>query len=94
MVIEQDILPFFEWLFSGNQMFGALGYFIMVVAAGTLFGLLLSFLLVSFRHGPNEAFYVVFGVLAKAFGDDLPNTSPRRILAIARIASAAGAVSS
>lgn len=83
---DSDFLPFIEWLF-GNEMAwgGALAMFLIVAVSLTVLGILLGYLLSAVRHGPVEAFFVVARVIFGAV-PDLVFTSPRRTLAIARLA--------
>ena len=50
-----------------------------------MLAIFVCFLISAARRGPVEAFYAVAGVIAAAIGQDLPATSLRRILAIARL---------
>jgi type III secretory pathway component EscR len=80
MVYEEFIkLDFSEWLSSGLPTFG------FIVLAAVVLGVFFGYLVASFRHGPFEAFYIVAQVIAQAIPDFL-FTSPRRIIAIARLA--------
>lgn len=85
MVLEEEVLPFFQWLFGGESNSGAFFSFLSVTIVLAILGILLGYLLTVVRHGPIEAFYMVakavFGV-----GPDLVCISPRRIFAIARLA--------
>ncbi|MBW3597698.1 MAG: ABC transporter permease [Planctomycetes bacterium] len=85
MVIEHDILTFFEWLLPGAGGMGALLTFFLAVALLSVFLTLLAYLFTSVRHGPFEAFYVVAKSIATGVSD-VANTSPRRVLALARLA--------
>ena len=46
MVVENEVIPFFEWLLGGLLLLGA------VVPALFALGLLIGFLIVSVRDGP------------------------------------------
>ena len=87
MAIEHDLLPFLEWLLPvvGVRL-GALGTFAIAVVCLILAGILVSYVIAALRHGPTEAFYVVAKVIAVAVGQDLPNFSFRRTMAMARLA--------
>lgn len=78
MVVE-NFPDVWSWLASGSLTFLAL------LLAGGVLGILLGFLVATWRHGPVEGFYSVAGVLAAAPGDFF-GTSLRRIWAIARLA--------
>jgi hypothetical protein len=86
MVVDHDILTFFEWLLpSATRGMGALLSFFLVVAILSLLFSILAYIFASVRHGPFEAFYVVAKGIATGV-DDLANTSPRRTFAMARLA--------
>lgn len=68
-----------EWLSGGALTF------LVLLATGTVLGIVFGFLVASWRHGPAEGFYSVAGVLAATPGDFL-GTRFRRIWAIARLA--------
>ena len=70
---------FSDWFLSGILLFLA------VLISGAVLGLFFGYLVAAFRHGPFEAFYVVAQVVAEAVPDFL-NTSPRRVMAMARLA--------
>ena len=70
---------FSDWFLPGILLFLA------VLISGALLGLFFGYLVAAFRHGPFEAFYVVAQVIAEAVPDFL-NTSPRRVMAMARLA--------
>jgi len=74
-----EFLSFADW-------FGmAIRFFVIAVPVLIFLGIFICFLISAVRRGPVEAFYAVAGVLATAIGKDLPATSARRILAIARL---------
>ncbi len=76
-----------DWLFgSADGGSSALYIFLLLVLAAALFGLFFGYLVAAFRHGPGEAFYVVAKVIAGA-GPDWLKSSPRRILAIAKLSA-------
>jgi ABC-type amino acid transport system permease subunit len=70
---------FTQWFLPGLLLFLA------VLASGAVLGLFFGYLVSAFRHGPFEAFYVVAQVVAEAVPDFI-KTSPRRVLAMARLA--------
>jgi len=59
--------------------------FLAVLLSGAVLGLFFGYLVSAFRHGPFEAFYVVAQVVAEAV-PDFAKTSPRRVMAMARLA--------
>ena len=74
-----EFLSFADW-------FGpAIKFFVIAVPVLIFLAIFVCFLISAVRRGPVEAFYAVAGVIATAIGKDLPATSPRRILAIARL---------
>ena len=77
MVVE-EFPNFLEWVGPGLLLL--LG----ISVAGTILGIFLGYVVASFKHGPFEAFYVVAKVISEAIPDAF-GTSPRRILAIARL---------
>lgn len=78
MVVE-DFVIYSQWLSSGIVQFG------FIVLTAILLGVFAGYLIAAFRHGPFEAFYVVAQVIGQAVPDFL-FTSPRRTVAIARLA--------
>ncbi len=78
MVLE-NFPAFSEWFLPGLILFGG------IVLAAILLGLFVGYVVASFRHGPFEAFYIVAQVISEAVPDFL-GTSPRRVLAMARLA--------
>ncbi len=70
---------FTEWFLPGVLLFLA------VLLSGAVLGLFFGYLVAAFRHGPFEAFYVVAQVVAEAV-PDFAKTSPRRVVALARLA--------
>lgn len=77
MVVE-SFPEFLTWLPNAGLIF------LLVLVIGAVLGTLAGYLIATFRHGPFEAFYVVAQVIAGAIPDFL-RTSPRRVLAIARL---------
>ncbi|NUQ61752.1 MAG: hypothetical protein HUU20_04640 [Pirellulales bacterium] len=79
MVIESDIPQFAEWVgLAARNWLIALG---CLAAIGVLFG----FLVATLRHGPGSALRITVGVLRNALAD-IGGISPRRVLALARLA--------
>lgn len=77
MVLE-NFPTFSEWFLPGLVLFGG------IVIAAILLGLFVGYVVASFRHGPFEAFYVVAQVIRESVPDFL-GTSPKRILAMAKL---------
>ncbi|QEG21140.1 ABC transporter permease [Mariniblastus fucicola] len=78
MVLD-NFPTFSEWFLPGLILFGG------IVLAAILLGLFVGYVVASFRHGPFEAFYIVAQVVGESVPDFL-GTSPRRVLAMARLA--------
>ena len=78
-MVREEFPQFIEWFGPGILLL--LG----VLAAGAILGLFVGYLVAAFKHGPFEAFYVVSQVVAEA-GPDFVRTSPRRVMAMARLA--------
>lgn len=79
MPIDYEVLPYFEWLPGAILRFG------IAVAVLLFLGTFFSFLVAAVRLGPSEAFYLVARLLLDAIPDWV-STSPRRVLALARLA--------
>lgn len=73
---------FNEWFM---QRGGLLSGFIIALTL-IVIGFVLSFLVAMLRHGPGEGFLMVSRYIRDLFRSDLPNTSVRRVTAIARLA--------
>ena len=78
MVLD-NFPTFSEWFLPGLMLFGG------IVLAAILLGLFVGYAVASFRYGPFEAFYIVAQVVAESVPDFL-RTSPRRVIAMARLA--------
>ncbi len=85
MVIEHELLTFLEWLLPGIRGMGALVTFFLILAILSVLFTLLAYIFTSVRYGPFEAFYHVAKSIAVGV-NDLLHTSPRRTLAMARLA--------
>jgi len=77
MVLD-NFPTFSEWFLPGLLLFGG------IVLAAIILGLFVGYVVASFRHGPFEAFYIVAQVIGESVPDFL-GTSPRRVLAMARL---------
>jgi len=80
MVVE-EFPNLIQWLFAQ----GALTTFAYILAFSVVGGLLLGFVVASFRHGPSEAFFAISKTVFQAV-PDLLGMSTRRIWAIAVLA--------
>ena len=76
----EDFRSYYEWLGEG------LLFFIQVVPAALLIGVLLGYLIAAVRNGPIEGLFVIARVIATAVTQDLPQMSFRRTWAVARLA--------
>ena len=86
MVVEQQLLPFFEWLFyPSDDSIGALWQFLAIVAALSVLALFVGYLVAMFRHGPLKAGDITYRVVADGFSE-LTRISTRRVVALARLA--------
>ncbi|MBM4091669.1 MAG: ABC transporter permease [Planctomycetes bacterium] len=75
----EEFTLFSDWFGS------ALKTFVIAVPASAFLAIIVCYVISAARRGPVEAFYAVAGVIASAIGKDLPATSARRILAVARL---------
>ena len=86
MVLEHEILPYFEWLFRGaDGTFGALPRFLLVLLAVALLGLVFGYIFAAARKGFLRGGDQVFGTVTTGFRE-LLDISPRRIFALTRLA--------
>ncbi|HIM30523.1 MAG TPA: ABC transporter permease, partial [Planctomycetes bacterium] len=79
MTLDFEITPFGDWVGIALLSFG------ITVVIGALLAAFLSYVFCAIRHGPIEAFYIVGQTGAAAIPDFIA-TSPRRVIAIARLA--------
>jgi ABC-type transport system involved in multi-copper enzyme maturation permease subunit len=94
MALENGIPDFWLWLLGNPveaRLFqpGTWGFLPGTLAICFLLLLVAPFccfLVASFQYGPSEAFYYVARSLFSAVTEDLPRFSPRRTLAVARLA--------
>ncbi len=85
MVVE-DFPRFLEWLTGGDFLLrGAIATFLLITVASLVIGIVFGFIVAVMRHGPREAFFVTANTLFQSVPDFL-RTSPRRIIALARLA--------
>jgi ABC-type transport system involved in multi-copper enzyme maturation permease subunit len=86
MVLEQELLPYFQWLLTGDTgSLGALIRFLLVGAGLGLFSISIGYLLSAARHGILRGGDVVYSTLAGGLSE-LWQTSARRVWALARLA--------
>ncbi len=86
MVLENEIHPYFEWLLRNTDgTFGALPRFLLVILAVALLGLLLGYIFAAARKGFLRGGDQVFSTVTTGIRE-LLDISPRRILALTRLA--------
>ena len=87
MVLEQEILPYFQWLLSGGgeNFFGALPRFLLVFLGISLVSVLIGFAVAAGRRGFLRGGDVTYRTVASGL-KELFDSSPRRIWAIAALA--------
>lgn len=83
----EDFWSFYEWLVRPNAFLesAALQGIVLFILAVVL-GLVTGYVVSAARYGPVEGFYAVARVVRDLLRFDLPNTSIRRIFALARLA--------
>jgi hypothetical protein len=86
MVLENEIVSLYQWLLPSIQGWGALIHFAGVVAGLVVISLFVAYLRMAILLGPGEGFYAVAKAIATAVSSDFPNTTLRRIWAMARLA--------
>ena len=79
MVLEDPILPFYEWFSTST------GPFLLMLLVITAFGLVLGYLAAALRHGPARAIGMTTGTVGQGIRELLQSSS-RRLYAIARLA--------
>lgn len=83
----EDFWSFSEWLLRpGAFIESALLQGIAVVVLVIILGLLIGYVVSAARYGPGEAFYAVATTVRDFVTRDLPGTTPRRVIALARLA--------
>jgi hypothetical protein len=87
MVLEQEVLPYLEWLLHGGQgqFFGALPRFFLVFLAVLLFSLVVGYAIAASRRGLLRGGDFTYRTVASGLAE-LFQTSPRRVWALARLA--------
>ncbi|MCA9230319.1 MAG: ABC transporter permease [Planctomycetales bacterium] len=86
MVLEREILPYFQWLLGGEGLgLGALPQFGLVMLGLALLALIGSYLFAAARYGPLGGGDLVFQTVSSGFRE-MWEISPRRIWALARLA--------
>jgi ABC-type transport system involved in multi-copper enzyme maturation permease subunit len=86
MVLEQEILSYWQWLVGGSGgSLGALPHFLLIALGLGLLGLVIGFLVSASRLGILRGGDQVYRTIATSFRE-LYDFSPRRVLALARLA--------
>jgi len=86
MVLEQELLPYWQWLLSGPAGgMGALWWFLLVVSSLALATLCVGLVIGAVRYGPLPAGDAAYRIVANGF-KELRAVSPRRIGALAWLA--------
>ncbi|TWU25828.1 ABC transporter permease [Bythopirellula polymerisocia] len=86
MVLEHEILPYFQWLWSGGAgSIGALPRFLLVALGLGLLGLMLGYVIAAARHGLLRGGDIVYRTITNGVRE-LFETSPRRVMALAGLA--------
>jgi hypothetical protein len=93
MALERGIPDFWVWLIGSDQFnllnpttWGFLLGTLVICLLLLLIAPFICFLVASLQYGPSEAFYYVAKAMFSAVTEDLPNFSPRRTWAVARLA--------
>jgi ABC-type transport system involved in multi-copper enzyme maturation permease subunit len=86
MILESEILPYLQWLWSGSAgSIGALPRFLLVALGLGLLGLILGYIVAAARHGLLRGGDIVYRTITTGVVE-LFQTSPRRVWALARLA--------
>ncbi|BBO32045.1 ABC transporter permease [Lacipirellula parvula] len=86
MVVEQQLLPYFQWLITGgNGQIGALPSFALVFLGVAMAALVVGYAISASRYGLLRGGDVTYKTVSEGLRE-LVQTSPRRVWAIARLA--------
>ncbi|HMO83757.1 MAG TPA: hypothetical protein PKC18_02435 [Lacipirellulaceae bacterium] len=87
MVVEQEVLPYLQWLLTGGEgeATGALLRFLLVLVGVLLFALAVGYAISAARHGLLRGGDIAYRTVVGGLGE-LARTSPRRVWALARLA--------
>jgi hypothetical protein len=86
MVVEQQLLPYFQWLLTGGEdSLGALASFFFVFVGVAMAALVIGFAIAASRYGILRGGDVTYKTVSEGLSE-LVQTSPRRVWAIARLA--------
>ncbi|TWU62879.1 ABC transporter permease [Crateriforma conspicua] len=83
----EDFWSFYEWLIRPDAFLeSALLQGAVLIVLAIVVGLLVGYIISAARYGPSEGFYAVARGVRDLVRFDLPGTSPRRVIALARLA--------
>ncbi|QDT13214.1 ABC transporter permease [Planctomycetes bacterium K23_9] len=83
----EDFWSFNEWLLRPDAFLeSALLQGVVLIVLSIVLGLMVGYIISAARYGPVEGFYAVARTVRDLIRFDLPGTSPRRIMALARLA--------
>lgn len=85
MVLEQEILSYFDWLFVHDGVLGALPRFFIIAAVLGLLALVVGYVVSAARYGLLRGGDVVYRTVSNGFRE-LTETSPRRVWALSWLA--------
>ncbi|MGB1926416.1 MAG: ABC transporter permease, partial [Rubripirellula sp.] len=88
MILQpDDFWSFYEWLMRPDAFLqSAFLQGIVLIVLAIVLGLLIGYVYSSNRYGPSEGFYAVARAVRDLLRFDLPGTSLRRVVALARLA--------
>lgn len=84
MVLEQDILPYWQWLFGGGGASPALFSFLYIALAIGVGAIVIGYLIAAVIHGPVKGGDTIYRIVVGGL-KELPRISPRRVFALARL---------
>ncbi len=83
----EDFWSFSEWLLRPDHFLeSAFLQGIVLIVLAIVLGLIVGYIISSARYGPGEGFYAVARATRDLIRFDLPGTSARRVMALARLA--------
>lgn len=83
----EDFWSYYEWLMRPNAFLeSALLQGIVLIILAIILGLMAGYTVSAARYGPSEGFYAMARAIRDLLRFDLPGTSVRRIIALARLA--------
>jgi len=85
MVLEREILPYFDWLFAHEGVWGALPRFLIIAAVLGVLALVVGYVISAARYGLLRGGDVVYRTFSHGVRE-LLETSPRRVWALTRLA--------